>query len=132
MINEKLFHEKYVHFDKETVVEIIDIFINEYQERIDRISRSLDMRSLENLQKNAHASRAVIGNFDMDTRAFHEISSIEDQTRLLLQEIKEGRKLSRNEDEEFFSKIEKTFGDFKRDSRSLISQLKELRKHYAT
>ena len=132
MINEKLFHEKYVHFDKETVVEIIDIFINEYQERIDRISRSLDMRSLENLQKNAHASRAVIGNFDMDTRAFHEISSIEDQTRMLLQEIKEGRKLSRNEDEEFFSKIEKTFGDFKRDSRSLISQLKELRKHYAT
>lgn len=132
MINEKQFLDKYVHFDKETVAEIIDIFLNEYQERIDRISRSLDMRSLENLQKNAHASRAVIGNFDMDTRAFHEISSIEDQTRLLLQEIKEGRTLSRNEEEAFFSKIEKTFGDFKRDSRSLISQLKELRKHYAT
>lgn len=132
MINEKQFLEKYVHFDKETVAEIIDIFINEYQERVDRISRSLDMRSLENLQKNAHASRVVIGNFDIDTRAFHEISEIEDQVRLLLQEIKEGKKLSQNEEEVFFDKIEKTFDDFKRDSRRLVSQLKEIRKHYVT
>jgi hypothetical protein len=132
MINEKLFHEKYIHFDKETVAEIIDIFINEYQERIDRISRSLDRRSLEDLQKNAHASRGVVGNFDANTRAFHEITLIESQARLLLQEVKQGRTLSQNEEEEFFSKIENTFGDFKRDSRRLVGQLKELRKHYTS
>jgi HPt (histidine-containing phosphotransfer) domain-containing protein len=130
MINEKEFLEKYVHFDKETVAEIIDIFLKEYQERIDRLTRSIEKRDLEELQKNAHAFRGTISNFDTHTKAWHEILQIEEEVKTVVQQIKQGQPLSQIEEKVFFDKIEKTFEDFKRDSRRLVSQLKEIRKHY--
>ncbi|HZK08308.1 MAG TPA: Hpt domain-containing protein [Bacteroidales bacterium] len=130
MINEKLFHEKYVHFDKETVAEIIDIFIKEYQERIDRLRQNLETRDMDELLKNAHAFKGSISNFDMDSKACKEISKMEEEVKPLLQEVKQGRPLSQNEEEEFFEKLDNTFQNFKKDSRRLVGQIKELRKHY--
>ncbi len=130
MINEKLFHEKYVHFDKETVAEIIDIFIKEYQERIDRLRQNLETRDMDELLKNAHAFKGSISNFDMDSKACKEISKMEEEVKPLLQEVKQGRPLSQNEEEEFFEKLDNIFQNFKKDSRRLVGQIKELRKHY--
>jgi HPt (histidine-containing phosphotransfer) domain-containing protein len=132
MINEKLFHEKYAHFDKETVTEIIDIFIKEYQERIDKLNQNLETRDLEELLKNAHAFKGSIFNFDMESKAYKDIAKIEDEVKPLLQEMQQGRTLSQNEEEEFFEGLGKTFNNFKRDSRRLTGQIKELRKHYAS
>lgn len=132
MINEKLFHEKYVHFDKETVAEIIDIFLKEYQERIDKLNQNLETRDMEELVKNAHAFKGSISNFDMESKAYKEISKVEEEVKPLLQEVQQGRTLSQNEEEEFFERLDNTFRDFKKDSRRLTGQIKELRKHYAS
>lgn len=132
MINEKLFHEKYTHFDKETVAEIIDIFIKEYQERIDKLNQNLESRNLEELLKNAHAFKGSISNFDMGSKAYKDIAKMEEEVRPLLQEMQQGRTLSQNEEEAFFESLENTFEDFKRDSRRLTGQIKELRKHYVS
>ncbi|MGC8864699.1 MAG: Hpt domain-containing protein [Bacteroidales bacterium] len=63
MIDKTTFTAMYENFDKEVVVEIIDIFIKEYPERIAQLEQDIQSGDLESLYKHAHSLKGVIANF---------------------------------------------------------------------
>lgn len=128
MIDEEKFAETYQIFDKETVVEIIDLFIKEYDGRIEKIALYLDSENFSELQKCAHAFKGVISNFETECKAYEEISEIENQCRDLLMN---NMKLDAKEANELAEKLMKIFVSFKRNSKQILNQLKEMRKIYA-
>lgn len=130
MINEEKFADTYVHFDRETVVEIIDIFLEEYNERIERISRQLKTKDFEELKKSAHAFKGVIANFETDCKAYDEISEILDEVHQLLEDDNL-EDMGEEEMDELMETLQKKFNSFKRHSRQMYNQLKEIRKNYA-
>lgn len=129
MINEVKFAETYVHFDRETVVEIIDIFMEEYDERIEKITRQLKTRDFEELQKSAHAFKGVISNFETECEAYEEISEILEESHNLLADNKIDE-MSEEEKDKLAKKLLEKFEAFKKHSRQMYFQLKEIRKNY--
>jgi len=68
MINRETFSLNYEIFDKEIVKEIIDIYIQEYPDRMVNIKKYIDDNNLEELYKEAHSLKGVTANFfDEDT-----------------------------------------------------------------
>lgn len=129
MINEKKFADTYVHFDRETVVEIIDIFLEEYNERIEKITKQLKNKNFEELKKSAHAFKGVIANFETDCNAYDEISEILEESHRLA-ESEDFDDMTEEEQEEILEKLRIKFSAFKRNSRQMYNQLKEIRKNY--
>ncbi len=129
MINEVKFAETYVHFDRETVVEIIDIFIEEYDERIEKITRQLKTKNFEELKKSAHAFKGVIANFETECAAYEEINEILEESHYLLDNNKFDE-MNEQQQGELVNKLLVKFDSFKKHSRQLYFQLKEIRKNY--
>ena len=129
MINEKKFADTYVHFDRETVVEIIDIFLEEYNERIEKITKQLKNRDFKELKKSAHAFKGVIANFETECNAYDEISEILEESHRLA-ENEDFDDMTEEEQEEILEKLSIKFSAFKRNSRQMYNQLKEIRKNY--
>ncbi|MCF8366901.1 MAG: Hpt domain-containing protein [Bacteroidales bacterium] len=129
MINEEKFEETYEIFDKETVVEIIDLFIKEYDSRIDKITLHLDSVNFSELQKCAHAFKGVISNFETECKAYEEISEIENQCRDLMMS---NRNLDEKAAKELAEQLSKIFVSFKKNSKQILNQLKEMRMKYTT
>ncbi len=68
MINRKEFNQNFQYFDKEIVIEIIDIFINEFEERFRNLKDDVSVQNFDKLKFNAHSLKGVIANFmDPDT-----------------------------------------------------------------
>jgi len=130
MINEENFIEKYVPFDREIVVEIIDIFIEEYDERIEKIYHHIKTKNLSELQKSTHAFKGVIANFETNCKAYDEISKMESEAQVMLDYEQNAEKTNPAENESFYENIEKVFFSFRKNSRRMLNQLKELRKNY--
>jgi HPt (histidine-containing phosphotransfer) domain-containing protein len=130
MINEKKFADTYVHFDKETVVEIIDIFIEEYEERIGKISQQIENRDFENLQKSAHAFKGVIANFEMECMAYEEITMIEEKSRIFLDSEWNKPEAKDRTEEILQQEFAALFVSFKKHSRQILNQLKSIRHNY--
>lgn len=63
MVNKQHFYDTYQYFDKSVIVEIIDIFINEYAERFDKLTKNIADRDFQNMRFNAHSLKGVIANF---------------------------------------------------------------------
>ncbi|PLX13881.1 MAG: hypothetical protein C0598_02645 [Marinilabiliales bacterium] len=63
LINDQSFNESFSYFDKEIVVEIIDIFLNEYEDRLTAIKKSIDELDFPNLKFHAHSLKGVVANF---------------------------------------------------------------------
>lgn len=63
LINDQSFNESFSYFDKEIVVEIIDIFLNEYEDRLSTIKKSIDDVDFQNLKFHAHSLKGVVANF---------------------------------------------------------------------
>lgn len=69
MIDKVTFNEMYDNFDKEVVVEIIDIFINEYPSRMQAIQQAIQNLDFDAIDKLCHSLKGVISNFyDEDAR----------------------------------------------------------------
>ncbi len=69
MVDKATFTAMYENFDKEVVVEIIDIFIKEYPERMAQLQNDIHAGDLDSLYKHAHSLKGVIANFyDEDAR----------------------------------------------------------------
>ncbi len=62
-INKVQFIENFQYFDKEIVLEIIDIFLKEYSTRINTIADNIESCDYDNLKFNAHSLKGVIANF---------------------------------------------------------------------
>ncbi len=63
VINETSFKETFQYFDKSIVLEIIELFIAEYPERIAAIKNDIASRNFDSLKFNAHSIKGVIANF---------------------------------------------------------------------
>lgn len=129
MINKEKFAETYVHFDRETVVEIIDIFLEEYDERIEKITKQLKTKDFEELKKSSHAFKGVIANFETECEAYDEITEIMETTHGLF-ENDEIEKMNDVEKEELAEELLTKFNVFKKHSRQMYNQLKEIRENY--
>lgn len=113
MIDKTTFSANYEIFDKEIVKEIIEIYIQEYPDRIINLQKNIEEKDLESLYKNAHSLKGVTANFfDKDT---------EDLARQLESKGKEGDD----------SGIEAIFEQLKITSEKLVAELKELIKEYS-
>lgn len=63
MIDRAKFNENFQYFDNEIIVEIIDIFISEYDERYRNLRKNVDEKDFAQLKFNAHSLKGVIANF---------------------------------------------------------------------
>jgi len=63
IINKEQFQENFKYFDKEIIVEIIDLFVNEFDERMEKLKDCIERSDRENLRFNAHSLKGVIANF---------------------------------------------------------------------
>ncbi len=63
VIDNQSFNDSFQYFDKEIVVEILDIFLNEYEERLSTIKRSIDELDFPKLKFHAHSMKGVVANF---------------------------------------------------------------------
>jgi HPt (histidine-containing phosphotransfer) domain-containing protein len=130
MINRLLFKEHFSYFDKKIVVEIIDIFIEEYDERIIKLTQFINDKNIDDLRKAIHAFKGVISNFDLAGEAYKKAALIEHETSVLLAEIKEGRAFSKEDSDKFFAEISNIFEVFKTESWVLLNELKQIRSEY--
>ncbi len=130
MINEEKFAENYVHFDREIVVEIIDIFIEEYDERIEKISHHLKTKNPDELLKCAHAFKGVISNFETECSAYTEIAEMETASHVFTHNFTSEAGSSNEKEDEYYKQLEEVFVSFKKNSKKILYQLKDLRKNY--
>ncbi len=63
MIDRNKFNENFQYFDKEIIIEIIDIFFSEFDERFEKLSKNVRDRDFVQLKFNAHSLKGVIANF---------------------------------------------------------------------
>lgn len=63
VIDKPVFIDSFHYFDKPIVVEIIDIFLNDYLERLSTIKKAIDANDFAAIKFNAHSLKGVIANF---------------------------------------------------------------------
>jgi len=113
MIDRATFTLNYEIFDKEIVKEIIEIYLQEYPDRMINIKNNIEEGDLESLYKNAHSMKGVTANFfDKDTEEF---------ARQLESKGKEGDA----------SGLEDIYAQLKESSEKLIDELKALMVEYS-
>ena len=62
-IDWKQFNENFQYYDKEIIKEVIDIFVEEYDERMSTLQKNIDEKDLVNLAFHAHSIKGVIANY---------------------------------------------------------------------
>ncbi len=63
MIDKKQFLENFQYFDNEVVLEIINIFIDEYPERMETLRKNISEKDFDQIRFNAHSLKGVVANF---------------------------------------------------------------------
>lgn len=63
MIDREKLQQNFQYFDKETIIEIIDIFFSEYPERVEKITKNIQDGDFTQLKFNAHSLKGVVANF---------------------------------------------------------------------
>ena len=81
VINKEKFQENFKHFDKELIVEIIDMFINEHPDRMTQIKKNIEELDMETLKFNAHSLKGVIANFMAELPKLHA-KTLEEKAKL--------------------------------------------------
>lgn len=64
MVNKKEFLDTYSYFDKEVLIEIIDIFINEHKEKLQKLYTGISTHNFKDLRFDAHSLKGSIANFN--------------------------------------------------------------------
>jgi len=106
------FNETFQYFDKEIVIEIIDIFINEYPERMSNIKQAIDAKDFPNLKFHAHSTKGVIANFTVPH----------------VQEL--AKKLELAGSEQNLTGVDELFEEFNQQCQLLVDDLKEIKAGY--
>jgi len=127
MINEEKFHATYRNFDREIVLEIIDIFLKEYDDRVEKLVTFYTTGNYDELSKTAHAFRGVISNFETDCAAYHQISDLENSTRELLEHKNTSTAIDENHYRIMFGEL---LAAFKVTSKQMFKQLQNMRAGY--
>lgn len=112
-IDKTQFTETFHYFDKEIVVEIIDIFLAEYPDRIKAISESIETVDYDNLKFNSHSIKGVIANF--------VAPDVEQQAK----------ELEMMGSEKNMDGAKELFEKFKLSSAGMVEELREIKEEYA-
>lgn len=112
MIDKAQFHRNFKEFDKEVIAEIIDIYIDEYPERIKNLNKNIEDKDFEALRFNAHGLKGVVANF------------VTNDPYILARELENKGK------EEIFEGVEELFGKLKVANIELIADLKDIKEDY--
>ncbi len=112
MIDKKQFLENFQYFDNEVVLEIINIFIDEYPERMESLQKNIDEKDFDQLKFNAHSLKGVVANF-----VAPEVQELAKQL-----EIK-----GTNQD---LTNVEALFKELKEKTRSVIEELNVLKDNF--
>ncbi len=112
MIDKKQFSENFQYFDNEVVTEIINIFIDEYPERMETLRKNIDEKDFEQLKFNAHSLKGVVANF-------------------VAPEVQElARQLEMKGANKDLTDVESLFNELKEKSALVVEELKELKKDF--
>jgi len=109
MIDHEKFKQNFYYLDKEVIVEIIDIFLSEFEDRFNTIQKNIADRDFNGLKFSAHSLKGVISNF-MDPVT-----------------IELSRKLNEMAKDEQSAGLTDLFENLKRESESLARELREMR-----
>lgn len=110
MIDRHKFNDNFQYFDKEIIVEIIDIFFSEYEERYKNLQQNVLEKDFTKLKFNAHSLKGVIANF-MDPVTI-ELSRKLDE-------------MAKNKEE---SGLDQLYEELTQSSSDLMEELKQIRK----
>ncbi len=110
MIDRQKFNDNFQYFDKEIIIEIIDIFFSEYEERYKNLQQNIQDKDFTKLKFNAHSLKGVIANF-MDPVT-----------------IEHSRKLDEMAKNMQVAGIDQLFADLKKSSDDLMQELGQLKK----
>jgi len=130
MIDKLKFKEQFSYFDKEVVVEIINIFEEEYPGRMADMTRFIHAKNLTELRKAAHGFKGVIGNFELDGDSYNLAKELEIHAHQFEEEENAGKLLSEDEKEIIFEQFLKTFFALKTTSYQLLLELTEIKMGY--
>ena len=106
-INWEQFNENFQYYDKETICEVIAMFIDEYDERIAKIEKNILEEDDKSLAFNAHSLKSVIANYMAPETLDH--------TRKLEEAAKQNSK----------DQIPELFSTLKQSSSELVKELKD-------
>jgi HPt (histidine-containing phosphotransfer) domain-containing protein len=81
VIDKEKFQENFKHFDKELIVEIIDLFIAEHAERMTQLKQNITDLDMVALRFNAHSFKGVIANFMAELPKSHA-KSLEEKAKM--------------------------------------------------
>ena len=109
MIDRQKFNETFGQFDKQTVVEIIDIFLSEYAGRFEKLRKNVAGRDFEQLKFSAHSLKGVIANF-MDPVTIELSKQLDDMAKNHLQ-----------------SGLDQVYEDLERNTLLLLEEMKKIR-----
>ncbi|MCF8302160.1 MAG: Hpt domain-containing protein [Bacteroidales bacterium] len=123
MIDKEKFTNYYKAFDKEVVLEIINMFIEEYPERFEKLRRNIEDNDFENLQFNAHSLKGVIANFTY-TEPHQLAKELEDITK----EINQSEE--KTVPEESVKHIQSTYNKLEEATKQLLEDLRNIRTEF--
>jgi hypothetical protein len=63
IIDREKFDENFQYYDKETIRLVIDNFLEESDDRLGKMEKSIIERDFQKLSFNAHSFKSVVGNF---------------------------------------------------------------------
>lgn len=80
IIDWEQFNENFQYYDKTIIREVIDIFVDEYDDRIRNMKKNIEEKDFTNLTFNAHSFKSVIGNY-MAPRAYEITRRLEESAK---------------------------------------------------
>jgi HPt (histidine-containing phosphotransfer) domain-containing protein len=111
-VDKEKFKENFSYFDKEIVLEIINMYIDEYPERMEKIKKNIDELNFDELKFNAHSIKGVISNF------------VAEDARLAAKKLEDKGTLKDPEG------LNELYEDLKKKAGEVYNDLLELRKEY--
>ena len=110
MIDRNEFDDLFKSFGKEIVVEIIDIFISEYDDRFKHLRENVAAMDFKNLEFNSHSLKGVIAHFKDPVTT------------------EQSRRLNAMAKEKVEAGLEKALQDLEKSSALLLEELKTIKK----
>ncbi|RLD91690.1 MAG: hypothetical protein DRJ09_00335 [Bacteroidetes bacterium] len=112
IIDKDQFRENFEFFDKEIVIDIINMFVDEYPERMQKIKQNIDDKDFDNLKFNAHSLKGVVSNF------------VAEEARAAAKRLEDK---GTNKDD---SDLDTLFADLQQKTKQVIDELSELKKEF--
>jgi HPt (histidine-containing phosphotransfer) domain-containing protein len=127
MINTEAFKERYSDFDRDIVLDILEMFISGYKENLTALNEYLNNSDLPALKKAAHALKGNIGNIDADCAAFADIDRLE----TMVEQLSELDNIDEIKNDVTYQKalneIATSLEQFKSSSHALLDEARKLK-----